>query len=873
MPLAMFTTNLGLVAPRAVDPLEPVVVRTNLAADKAHYIGVLKRKWPGLVKGIEAPVSLDMYFDAADQHRLGRDFLLATLKELARQNAASERSVKSFVLTWTIQNPERFKRITDACSSAELFTKEEKEAHDDDFLAAALKALKALKKRGSPKTPSTEAVASPASAPAAVVPEAAADSVPLAVSVSPEKHGRKGRDLPAHGGKTRGAAIPRTYSQGMSAGASPVEHQWTPPAVSPPAWTPSFDGPGLPRDWTTMANPAGCFPPHGPPYHGDFTYPPPPTVPYGMGQVAPHQIPQPPRVARPEPFPRVNPFPMGAPVHRGPVHGNMPAPLGRFSLPNDARLMASGPGSAPIDPAPDFDPETTLWVGGIPGTVSEDVVRQAFGNFGQIRRLLYRRCSIGSATAGRFSRRFAFIQYERVADARAAQANANGRMTLDGCTVDVRFKTPRSNYVSHPRRTFPAPPPHARYFAASQRPPLHGPLKVDQRLNGGPQPFIQEPNSGPAGYHCSSEPAPASDQGRPTPEQRVASAGAVLETVAVASFTPPEPKVIPQRPSDPFEEPLYHGRIGDTCGSWDAHSPTCHTPEAFEFESDDDSAPAIIVSLGIPEVISVDVSSVDLDDEKPTLAPHPVVPDDQPSAPAQHEELVLPVEHFQHVEPVQHLEPVQRVQPAQPVEVPTTAEETPTPAPDLIVDESETGTESTTAIREPGPALADNPLGTAAPLVPAKKPKGKKKKGRSWTKATGVLDNAADKQPPQDTHGHNFKRGKAGKRQGTAEPTVLPPPEPPIPELAKPQTLTPSQPKGRNNKKSSREIPPVSPPLPLEATTPYPISLPPGPPAPEPTWIVPVTPTHSWAEVASRSPSAASSGTLSAGHSRKNSDG
>jgi len=142
---AIFSTNFGESGPRtAIEPLPPIILRYNPRVDVPALKDTLRQKFLLQCNAVTAPIdNLYQYFDHYDLHVQGAEFIYAVLVEIALENSTRGKQVLDFAGRWKTENFEEFHNLTALTSN--LFTEEEKQVYDEDFLNDALAELKKLR--------------------------------------------------------------------------------------------------------------------------------------------------------------------------------------------------------------------------------------------------------------------------------------------------------------------------------------------------------------------------------------------------------------------------------------------------------------------------------------------------------------------------------------------------------------------------------------------------------------------------------------------------------------------------------------------------------------------------------------------------------
>ncbi|KAI9873799.1 MAG: Protein phosphatase PP2A regulatory subunit B [Pleopsidium flavum] len=142
---AIFSTKFAEFAPRtAVEPLPPIILRYNPRVDVPAFKDTLRRRFPLQCHTVTAPIdNLYEYFDHYDLHIQGAEFIYAVLVKIALENSTRAKQILDFAGRWKTENFEKF-HILNVLTS-DLFTEEQKQSHDEEFLSDALAELKKLR--------------------------------------------------------------------------------------------------------------------------------------------------------------------------------------------------------------------------------------------------------------------------------------------------------------------------------------------------------------------------------------------------------------------------------------------------------------------------------------------------------------------------------------------------------------------------------------------------------------------------------------------------------------------------------------------------------------------------------------------------------
>ncbi|KAL9116997.1 MAG: hypothetical protein Q9187_006471, partial [Circinaria calcarea] len=142
---AVFSTNFGQYLRREAKPFEaPIIMRTDPVEDVEAMVSKLQQQHPEACKTIAAPINnIYDYFDHYDVQLHGTAIIHAVLSTIAVQNSSTAMRVQQFTEDWKNRNFERFNEIT--ADSQDLFTVEEKETYDEEFLKDAAVYLQNLR--------------------------------------------------------------------------------------------------------------------------------------------------------------------------------------------------------------------------------------------------------------------------------------------------------------------------------------------------------------------------------------------------------------------------------------------------------------------------------------------------------------------------------------------------------------------------------------------------------------------------------------------------------------------------------------------------------------------------------------------------------
>ena len=142
---AIFSTNFGQYPRREAKPRQvPIIMRSDPLADVDSMVSKLQRDYPTACRAITAPISnIYEYFDHHDVQLHGTSIISTVLNNIALQNSLRAKSVQAFADDWKKSHSDLFHGITG--DTKELFTMEDEEAHDEEFLKDALNYLKQLK--------------------------------------------------------------------------------------------------------------------------------------------------------------------------------------------------------------------------------------------------------------------------------------------------------------------------------------------------------------------------------------------------------------------------------------------------------------------------------------------------------------------------------------------------------------------------------------------------------------------------------------------------------------------------------------------------------------------------------------------------------
>ena len=137
--------RLGRYPPRqATPPFAPIIIRSDPVGDEQAMIADLREKYPQQCKAISAPVmNIYQYFDHYDVMLKGQGFLYAVLLEIAVSNAIRAAKVHQFAEQWRFTHLEQFLSI--GPQTQDVFTAEDKELHEEEFLKDVFTQLQSLR--------------------------------------------------------------------------------------------------------------------------------------------------------------------------------------------------------------------------------------------------------------------------------------------------------------------------------------------------------------------------------------------------------------------------------------------------------------------------------------------------------------------------------------------------------------------------------------------------------------------------------------------------------------------------------------------------------------------------------------------------------
>ncbi|MCJ1404430.1 hypothetical protein MMC11_007655 [Xylographa trunciseda] len=139
---AIFSTNLGKYPARRAQPNStPVILRSDCEADLASMIAELRVKFPQECRKITLPVNnIYEYFDHYDVNIQGSTFIVRLLVEIATENEKQKQLAREFATKWMGSHIEGFPDID--LDDEDLFSIEEKERYNPNFLQDILQMLK-----------------------------------------------------------------------------------------------------------------------------------------------------------------------------------------------------------------------------------------------------------------------------------------------------------------------------------------------------------------------------------------------------------------------------------------------------------------------------------------------------------------------------------------------------------------------------------------------------------------------------------------------------------------------------------------------------------------------------------------------------------
>ena len=149
---ALFSTRNGEYARRQRIPTMRTILRSHPIEDQQVMVARLQEEFPEVCKTITTPVTdsdVYEYFDYCDAAVHGFEFLRAILEYVAQLNVSVivERAskVQDYVSRWKNANLEAFTYIRPYHALTDLFTEEDIEMHEVEFLTAAMIQIKGLK--------------------------------------------------------------------------------------------------------------------------------------------------------------------------------------------------------------------------------------------------------------------------------------------------------------------------------------------------------------------------------------------------------------------------------------------------------------------------------------------------------------------------------------------------------------------------------------------------------------------------------------------------------------------------------------------------------------------------------------------------------
>lgn len=123
------------------------MIRGDIISHHEEYDGFiwrLRQDFPEKAKKV-APGSgaaeVDQYFDAHDIAHYGLDYLTSVIKQLGEENATYEADLAKWVEVWRDKHETTFWDMTQNPTVHEVFSALDLEAHDEEWLAEALKCI------------------------------------------------------------------------------------------------------------------------------------------------------------------------------------------------------------------------------------------------------------------------------------------------------------------------------------------------------------------------------------------------------------------------------------------------------------------------------------------------------------------------------------------------------------------------------------------------------------------------------------------------------------------------------------------------------------------------------------------------------------
>ena len=149
---ALFSTRNGEYARRERIPTMRTILRSNPIEDQQIMAARLQEEFPEACKQITIPVTNTVvyeHFDYCDAAVHGFEFLRAVLEYIAQLNANvnAERAskIQDYVSRWKNANLETFTHIRPYHALTDLFTKEDIEVHEVEFLKDAMIQIKNMR--------------------------------------------------------------------------------------------------------------------------------------------------------------------------------------------------------------------------------------------------------------------------------------------------------------------------------------------------------------------------------------------------------------------------------------------------------------------------------------------------------------------------------------------------------------------------------------------------------------------------------------------------------------------------------------------------------------------------------------------------------
>ena len=149
---ALFSTRNGEYARRDRIPTMRTILRSHPIEDQQIMAARLQEEFPEVCKKITIPVTntdVYEYFDYCDAAVHGFEFLRAVLEYIAQLNANvnAERAskIQDYVSRWKNANLEAFTHLRPYHALTDLFTKEDIEVHEVEFLTDAMIQIKHMR--------------------------------------------------------------------------------------------------------------------------------------------------------------------------------------------------------------------------------------------------------------------------------------------------------------------------------------------------------------------------------------------------------------------------------------------------------------------------------------------------------------------------------------------------------------------------------------------------------------------------------------------------------------------------------------------------------------------------------------------------------